>query len=167
MWGYSGYTCWRGICSGDGIDLHRGFFETLGDGNRFGGVNIGHNQIYWYATLNTTPDKKFALLSGHQKLLKIFGDWHQPIPHIITKTSPSDIIRHDIYDRPPVSGWSDGAVVLVGDAIHPTLPVLGQGASMAIESATTLSKMLALWSINEALQKYEESRKERTKNITT
>lgn len=164
---YSGYTCWRGICSGDEIDLHHGFFETLGDGNRFGGVNIGHNQIYWYATLNTTPDKKFTPLSDPQKLLEIFGDWHQPIPHIITKTPPSDIIRHDIYDRPPVSGWSDGAVVLVGDAIHPTLPVLGQGASMAIESAATLSKMLELWPISMALQKYEEARKERTKNITT
>src|SRR5262249_48994070 len=48
-----------------------------------------------------------------------------------------------LYDRPPLVRWGKGAVTLVGDAAHPMLPYLAQGAAMAIEDAAVLAQRLA------------------------
>ena len=48
-----------------------------------------------------------------------------------------------LYDRPPLARWGKGAVTLLGDAAHPMLPYLAQGAAMAIEDAAVLAQRLA------------------------
>jgi len=48
--------------------------------------------------------------------------------------------RWPLYGRPALSQWSRGAVTLLGDAAHPMLPFLAQGAAMAIEDAETLGR---------------------------
>src|SRR5262249_49368440 len=48
-----------------------------------------------------------------------------------------------LYDRPPLVRWGKGAVTLLGDAAHPMLPCLAQGAAMAIEDAAVLAQRLA------------------------
>ena len=53
--------------------------------------------------------------------------------------------QRDLYDRSPelFRGWSDGNVVLLGDAVHPMMPNLGQGGCQAIEDAYVLTETLA------------------------
>jgi 2-polyprenyl-6-methoxyphenol hydroxylase-like FAD-dependent oxidoreductase len=66
-----------------------------------------------------------------------------------------------LHDRDPVPGWTRGKVTLLGDAAHPTLQYLAQGACMAIEDAVVLSKTLAAagnGEINAALTAYENER---------
>jgi salicylate hydroxylase len=60
-----------------------------------------------------------------------------------------DIIRHGqdwklwvLCDRDPVENWVDGRVALLGDAAHPTLQYMAQGACMALEDAVCLSHEL-------------------------
>ena len=48
-----------------------------------------------------------------------------------------------LYDLPPLRRWGDGPVTLLGDAAHPMLPFLAQGAAMAIEDAAVLADRLA------------------------
>src|SRR5262249_5434005 len=48
-----------------------------------------------------------------------------------------------LYDRPPLARWGKGAVTVLGDAAHPMLPYLAQGAAMAIEDAAVLAPRLA------------------------
>ena len=48
-----------------------------------------------------------------------------------------------LYDRPPATRWGEGPVTLLGDAAHPMLPFLAQGAAMAIEDALVLGRELA------------------------
>src|SRR4029450_12386472 len=48
-----------------------------------------------------------------------------------------------LYDRPPLARWGKGAVTLLGDAAHPMLPSLAQGAAMAIEDAAVIAQRLA------------------------
>ena len=76
-------------------------------------------------------------------MLSIFGDWPEAVPELIESTPEEIIDRQDVYDRDPVSRWSDRRVTLLGDAAHPTMPSLGQGAGMAIEDGVVVARELA------------------------
>jgi salicylate hydroxylase len=69
-----------------------------------------------------------------------------------------------LYDRPPLARWGKGAVTLLGDAAHPMLPYLAQGAAMAIEDAAVLAQRLADARDDPAgaMRRYERQRRERT-----
>lgn len=68
--------------------------------------------------------------------------------------------RWELADRRPMRGWSDGRVVLLGDAVHPTFQSLAQGACMAIEDAVILADCLCHDhdSLQNALKDYEKKR---------
>jgi salicylate hydroxylase len=93
-----------------------------------------------------------------------FPNWHEDIHAII------DVIdipyKWALIGRPPLQHCSAGRVALLGDAFHPTLPILGQGANMAMEDSMILSRCLeASDTITEALQRYETARLDRTSRI--
>jgi salicylate hydroxylase len=69
-----------------------------------------------------------------------------------------------LYDRRPLAHWGTGAVTLLGDAAHPMLPYLAQGAAMAIEDAAVLAQRLAETRDNPAgaMRRYERQRRSRT-----
>ncbi len=52
-------------------------------------------------------------------------------------------LQWGLYDRRPIRRWSRGPVALLGDAAHPMLPFLAQGAAMAIEDAAVAARCLA------------------------
>ena len=56
---------------------------------------------------------------------------------------PEAWLKWTLYDRAPVRRWSQDAVALLGDAAHPMLPYLAQGAAMAIEDAAVAAQCLA------------------------
>jgi salicylate hydroxylase len=56
--------------------------------------------------------------------------------------SPSSWLKWAGCDRPPTHRWSAGRVCLIGDAAHPVLPCLAQGAVMALEDAVALARLL-------------------------
>jgi 2-polyprenyl-6-methoxyphenol hydroxylase-like FAD-dependent oxidoreductase len=69
-------------------------------------------------------------------------------------------------DLPPLTRWSAGRTVLVGDAAHATLPFLAQGAMMALEDAVVLAQeMRRSPKLAEAFQRYERRRKPRTARV--
>ncbi len=74
-----------------------------------------------------------------QLTLDRFDDWAFDVPEIVARTEPTSILQHDVRDLAPTSGWSNDWVVLMGDAIHPTSPNLGQGAAMVIEDGRWVS----------------------------
>ena len=67
--------------------------------------------------------------------------------------------------REPLRRWSVGRVSLLGDACHPTLPFLAQGANMAIEDGMVLARCLEGYAVPEALRRYEAARLDRTSRI--
>jgi salicylate hydroxylase len=72
-----------------------------------------------------------------------------------------------LYDRPPLQEWGRGPVTLLGDAAHPMLPFLAQGASMAIEDAAVLMHELVRSPDDRvaALRRYETTRQPRTARV--
>ena len=70
-----------------------------------------------------------------------FAGWHADVHALIDNIDVH--YRWALMSRPPMQRWSNGRVVLVGDACHPMLPFMAQGAVMAIEDAVTLARCLA------------------------
>jgi salicylate hydroxylase len=72
-----------------------------------------------------------------------------------------------LFDRAPLASWGKGAVTLLGDAAHPMLPYLAQGAAAAIEDAAVLARRLADTPAEpeRALRLYENERYRRTARI--
>lgn len=77
-------------------------------------------------------------------------------------------IRWPMYDRLPLDNWIDGNIALLGDAAHPMLQYLAQGACQALEDALVLGEKLAESdSYSEAFSAYQEERLERTATVQT
>ncbi len=160
---YSGYTAWRGVVAFAPEQLQPG--ETWGAGARFGQVPMQDQRVYWFATCNVPPGQQ-SPDSEKAALLRIFGEWHNPIRALIEATPEVAILRNDIYDRPPLKSWGRGHSTLLGDAAHPMTPNLGQGACQALEDAVILAKQLqATADIPAALRAYEARRIPRTSKI--
>ena len=71
------------------------------------------------------------------------------------------LFRHRVADR-----WYSGRQVVLGDAAHPTLPFLAQGANLALEDAWVLTDKLSQKPLAEALAAYQEVRKPRAIRVT-
>jgi 2-polyprenyl-6-methoxyphenol hydroxylase-like FAD-dependent oxidoreductase len=166
---YSGYTAWRAVVDNPDPATFStaATTESWGRGRRFGWVPLSGHRVYWFAVRNA-PEGETAGSRGHRaELLELFADWHSPIPETIAATPEERILRHDIYDRPPVAAWGSGSITLAGDAAHPMTPNTGQGAAQAIEDAVVLADSLARYAtIDGALRGYESVRIPRTRTIT-
>lgn len=97
-------------------------------------------------------------------LIGDFQGWAKPIARVIDQAG--ECYRWALFDRDPLTKWRDGRIALLGDACHPMLPFLAQGAVMAIEDAWVLSRKLkAATDIPSALAAYETERKPRTTRV--
>lgn len=165
---YAGYAAWRGVVSvRAGVHFDR-TSESWGNGARFGIVPIGSKKIYWFATANLPAHRKPSPAERKSELLRRFRGWHAPVEALIKETEPEDILYNDILDFDPLPHWSTGKVTLLGDAVHPTTPNMGQGAGQAIESAVILANCLAEENeLQAALTRYETIRRPRTAWITS
>lgn len=92
-----------------------------------------------------------------------FGEWHEDVLTLINAADPSAIFKWGLFDREPLARWGRQRVTLLGDACHPTLPFIAQGASMALEDAAVLTQCLSgAQDISLNLRKYEGLRQPRT-----
>jgi salicylate hydroxylase len=89
--------------------------------------------------------------------------WHEDVLAIVDAIDVP--YKWALLGREPLQHWSVGRVSLLGDACHPTLPFLAQGANMAIEDAMVLARCLDSYDVPEALRRYETARLERTSRI--
>lgn len=93
-----------------------------------------------------------------------FVDWNPLIHEIIAKVDQP--YKWALVSRSPLQTWSKGRATLLGDACHPTLPFLAQGAIMALEDSIVLARALDAYAdVEEALQRYQNVRVERATKI--
>ncbi len=100
-----------------------------------------------------------------EELKRDFQGWHEDIQTLIDNTDRNSLHKWALHDRAPMASWSEGAVTLLGDACHPTLPFMAQGAAMAIEDAAVLAGCLAADAVPAGLKRYENLRRKRTAGI--
>ena len=155
---YRGYCDWRGITPAGSVPLVDEGMDTWGRGGQFGLQPTSGERFLWYAGCNADEEGRDDDHTRAQ-LFDMFGDWHNPIPAVIEATPTDSLVRNDVYDCWPSRVWNWGSIVLVGDAIHPMTPDLGQGACQAIIDGTTLAQCLTdNDDVALALQAYRRSR---------
>jgi salicylate hydroxylase len=99
-------------------------------------------------------------------VLRLYEGWHPQVRAIIAAVD--ETYKWALFDRVPLARWSAGRVTLLGDACHPMLPFMGQGAAQAIEDAATLSACLASFGqqdIPGTLARYERLRLPRASRL--
>lgn len=101
-------------------------------------------------------------------LLRAFGDWPQPVAALVRAAAQGPVWRWALFDRPPATAMARGRVALLGDAAHPMLPFLAQGAAMAIEDAWALAECVAGAApdaVEPALARYAAARLPRVRRV--
>jgi 2-polyprenyl-6-methoxyphenol hydroxylase-like FAD-dependent oxidoreductase len=157
---YAGYTAWRAV-SPVAVEPGR-LTESWGVGERFGLVDIGGGRTYWFATKNASEGEHDEPGGRKAEIVRRFSEWHEPIARVAEATNEAEILRNDVYHLDPLDRWSEGRVVLLGDAAHATTPGVGQGAAQAIEDAVVLADCLAETDdVSRALAEYESRRRPR------
>jgi 2-polyprenyl-6-methoxyphenol hydroxylase-like FAD-dependent oxidoreductase len=156
---FRGYTVWRGISPTVPSAIPaRAAIEIHGRGQRFGLGPVGKGRLGWWATANGT---------NSEDLLRLFDGWYRPVLQLIESTPASSILKTSALDRPANRNWGRGRMTLLGDAIHPTTPNLGQGGCLAMEDALVLARCFEKYGASEeSLRKYERARYKRTSAIS-
>jgi 2-polyprenyl-6-methoxyphenol hydroxylase-like FAD-dependent oxidoreductase len=151
----SGMVAFRGVSDWGG-EVPAG--EWWGDASIVGLLPLKGGVVYWYLAYRGRADR--------DELSRRLGEYAAPVPEIVAATVDAEILCHELYDRPPAKRWGEGAVTLLGDAAHPMLPFLGQGACAALEDAVALGDAVAdAPDVPAALREYERGRIERTATL--
>ncbi|WP_174184053.1 FAD-dependent monooxygenase [Nocardia barduliensis] len=158
------FVCWLACIPFEHPNVARGLSAHFwGTGMRFGIHDIGHGRVYWWGTKTLPAEEAANWQGGKEDLLRLYADWAPEVRACIEQTDESAILAVPAQDRPPLPQWGRGRVTLLGDAAHPMLPSLGQGANAAIEDAVVLASVLRNCLDPVAgLRRYEKLRAERT-----
>ncbi|KAH7623047.1 hypothetical protein Ndes2526B_g02344 [Nannochloris sp. 'desiccata'] len=137
---YSQYTCYTGISNFTPPDIDTVAYRVfLGNRQYFVSSDVGGGKMQWYAFHQEPAGGSDQDGRRKERLMEIFGHWSDKVTDLIMETPEEDVLRRDIYDRPPIFRWTDGRVALLGDSAHAMQPNLGQGGCMAIEDAFQLA----------------------------
>lgn len=139
-YGPSGYAAWRAVVDDDQLpsDL---WGLWWGPGLEFGAQRIGRSRVSWHCLFATDRGDPVGV-SSRAITTRLTG-WPADLVSVVARTPSKAIFRHDIVDsvgRP--TSLHSGRTVLVGDAAHPLLPTISQGANLALEDGVSLGAAL-------------------------
>lgn len=111
-------------------------------------------------------DESWTMPGDVDELRQAYAGFHPEARALLDACD--SVTKSALYVREPLPAWSRGHVTLLGDACHPMVPFMAQGACMAIEDAVVLGRALqgvASAGIEAALARYENARKDRTARV--
>jgi len=123
---------------------------------RFLNIAAGYTTKEWTSESWSTP-------SSREEVLTAYSGWDERMLALLRQTD--QWFKWGVFDRDPMATWVSGVVTLLGDAAHPFIPNLAQGASMAMEDGFVLARALAdhPGDLRLGLAAYEAERRPRTK----
>jgi salicylate hydroxylase/6-hydroxynicotinate 3-monooxygenase len=128
------------------------------------------SELYFVTSVPEPGDwitKESWSAKGDVKELRAAYEGFHPEVQMVLNACP-DCHKWAILEREPLPTWSDGRVVLLGDACHPMTPYMAQGAATSIEDAAVLARCLEAVQFDDverAFRMYEATRKPRTSRI--
>ena len=168
---YSGVMAWRGVIDAAKLPAH--MREPYGTNWVGPGSHVVQYPLRQGALMNFVGAiegthwavESWSERGTREECLADFAGWHEEVQAMIRAIDVP--YKWVLKVREPMDTWSRGPVTLLGDACHPTLPFLAQGAAMAIEDGYMLARALALCPTQPAFAfaRYEAVRKDRTARV--
>jgi len=130
------------------------------------GVNGDKLNIFGGHVTTEWIEESWSVPSSREELIAAKTGWNDALLEMFRHVE--HVYKWGIYDRDPLPQWTRGRVTLLGDAAHPTMPTLAQGANMAIEDGYVLARALVRHGddIETALKAYVAERLPRTSWVT-
>ena len=183
----------RGILLGPDQPIHRGriAYRAAFGAEHMKGYDIGASRTKWWGSdrhivmyytradrselyfVTSVPEsaewmttESWSAKGDVNELRAAYADFHLDVRTVLNATP--DCHKWAILERAPLPRWSDGRVVLLGDACHPMTPYMAQGAATSIEDAAILARCLEAVNgedIEGAFHTYEAHRKPRVSRI--
>ena len=167
---FTGIMVWRGLIPAD--RLPPGRIRQRGTNWMGPGAHVVHYFLRRGELLNFVGAKEredwqvesWSARGTHEECLADFEGWHDDVLMMIERIETP--FKWALMMRPAMAAWSEGRTTLLGDACHPTLPFMAQGACMAIEDGMVLARAVeAFDDIETAFRHYEAARLDRTTRI--
>jgi salicylate hydroxylase len=168
---FSGIIAWRGVVETKSLPEH------LRQPYGFNWVGPGAHVIHYPMRSNTLINfvgaverqgwevESWSQRGRTEDCLNDFAGWNDDVQQLIKAIDVP--YKWALMVRDPMQQWTRGRVTLLGDACHPTLPFLAQGAVMALEDGVVLARCLEAERDDPqaGMRRYERARQERTARI--
>jgi len=168
---FTGHVAWRGLVASTALPAE--FIQPsatvwLGPGKHFVHYYVRKGELINFVAIVETDswrEESWTASGDKQELKSLFDGWHTSLSQLID--AADSCFKWALYDREPMPACTLQRATLVGDACHPMLPYLAQGAAMAIEDAWVLSRLLEQWTDQPAggLNEYQKYRLPRTRRV--
>lgn len=162
---FTGYLAYRGLVPS--ARLPRGIIDptsclSTGPGRSFTRYLVRAGELVNFVGLTERDDWReegWSIRASIKEMLAEYAGWYDDVRTIIAATPEDSLFKWALFDREPLDEWTRGRVTLIGDAAHPMLPFLGQGAAMGIEDGMVVARAFSTAdSIDGALKRYVEAR---------
>jgi salicylate hydroxylase len=164
---YSGCSAWRGVIAAERLPerlrISSGV-NWVGPGRHVVTYPLRRGELINFVGVVETDDwntESWTSRGTHAECTADFAGWHEDVHALIDNIDVH--YRWALLGRTPIANWQKGRVVLLGDACHPMLPFMAQGAVMAIEDGVVLARCLGTYGGDHrtAFSAYEAARVER------
>ena len=162
---FTGHVAWRAVISADALEVRHPTATLIhvAPGRHTVSYPIAGSSLINLVAVEERSDwaaEGWSIAGDLAELRAKFGDWPEPVGALVRACHKAYL--WGLFDHPALETWSKGPVTLLGDAAHPMLPFLAQGATMALEDAFVLARELAnAPDIATAFATYESLRKAR------
>lgn len=168
---FTGNTAWRALVPVENLPARFVSAEMnlwRGKGGHILTWYLPKRQVVNLVAIRATADwtsESWSAAADRDELLTMFPEVHPDLRALFAQAE--HCFKWGLFDRDPLTRWNSQCITLLGDAAHPMLPFLGQGAAMAIEDAYVLARELAAseGNISAALSSYEAKRIPRTARV--
>jgi 2-polyprenyl-6-methoxyphenol hydroxylase-like FAD-dependent oxidoreductase len=168
---FSGNIAFRGLVPRDRVrhlDLKLNTTNWMGPGGHFIHYFVSSGRYLNFVAVSEQSEWRGESWNDRADVgeaISRYSGWNSQIYEILQASER--IFKWALFDRAPLPKWTKGRVTLLGDACHPMLPYMAQGAAQAIEDGATLARCLAEESVDTegALERYETIRIPRTSRV--
>lgn len=167
---FTGHVAWRGLVAADKVpeSLGRpGARVWMGPGRHLVSYPLRGGRLVNFIAVEERKawaEEGWSQPGDPSDLKRAFADFGGDAAALV-RAIPQCFLW-GLFDHPVLPAWTDGRIVLLGDACHPMLPFLAQGAAMALEDAWVLAASLDAATTQEAgLAAYQSARLSRTARV--
>jgi len=168
---FTGQVAWRGLVPAEALPsgtIPYAANNWMGPGRHFVSYYLRGTKLINFVAVEERKkwaEERWDISADLEELRAAFAGWDPRITQLLDACNSSFL--WGLFDHAPLPKWSEGRIALMGDAAHPMLPFMAQGAAMAVEDGWVLAHSLSLHrdNIPIALQHYENARKPRATQI--